>query len=60
MQNIKHSLSGNTLTIQIDVTGNLGPSKSGKTQLIATSGGNQTVKTPTGDIVIGLNCYRKA
>jgi Fe-S cluster assembly ATPase SufC len=59
MQNIKTTLAGNILTIQIDTTQNLGPSKSGKTQLVATSGGNKAIKTAEGDVMIGINCYRK-
>jgi hypothetical protein len=61
MQNIKTSTRGNTLIIEIDTTVNLGPSKSGKTLLVGTSSGNQAVKgTAGGDVVIGINCYRKA
>lgn len=61
MQNIKTTLVGNILTIQIDTTASLGASKSGKSLLVATSGGNQAIKGAAGgDVMIGINCYRKA
>lgn len=46
------------MTIKVDLNLNLGKSASGKTDLIATSEGNQKIDGGNGAI-IGLNCYRK-
>ena len=56
MRNVKMSEKDNILTIVIDMSKDLGDSKSGKTTLIATTGGNQSI----GDngVKIGVNCYR--
>ena len=52
---------GKTLTIKVDVTQEFGPSKSGKTIIVASTEGNQTVAVPGHDpVVVGLNIYRKA
>ena len=58
MQNIKMEVKDNILTIQIDMTKQIGPSKSGKTNIIATTGGNQGVEGFP-DAKIGINCYSK-
>ena len=47
---------GDDVVIRFNATGNYGPSKSGKTQVIATTSGNVTL--PNG-VVIGVNAYRK-
>lgn len=44
-------------TITVDLTKRFGPSKSGKTVVIASSEGNQ--KIGLDDIAIGLNVYTK-
>ena len=52
---------GKTLTIKVDVTQEFGPSKSGKTIIVASTEGNQTMAVPGRDpVVVGLNVYRKA
>ncbi len=56
MKNINMELNGNILTITVDLSQNQGPSKSGKTQIIATTAGNVTI--PGSDAKIGLNIYR--
>jgi hypothetical protein len=56
-QNVNVTLSGNTLTITIDISKRLGPSKSGKTVLIASTNGNQAVAP---GVTLGINCYTKA
>jgi hypothetical protein len=43
-------------TLEIDLTGNLGPSGSGKSIGIAGTGGNVTI--PDTDLKLGLNVYR--
>lgn len=58
MENITYKVTGNKLTIEIDLAKKIGPSKSGKTTLIATTGGN----VPVGfkNVRMGLNLYEPA
>ena len=53
--NVEASITDNTLTLTIDLKKQLGPSKSGKTLLVATTNGNATL--PDGSR-IGVNVYR--
>jgi hypothetical protein len=55
-QNMNVKVDGDLLTIEVDLSKSLGPSKSGKTILIASSGGNKTI---TGDVKMGLNVFKK-
>lgn len=55
MTNANLKISGDTLTITVDLSQTHGVSKSGKSTIIATSGGNKTV--PGTDAKIGLNIY---
>ena len=57
MKNVKLSVSGNTLTITVDLTLEFGPSSSGKTIIIASTEGNFPL--PGRTEVVGLNVYRK-
>jgi len=57
MQNIVVKVDKNVMTIVVKLDQDLGPSKSGKTRLIATSAGN--VRVEGTDAFIGLNVYRK-
>lgn len=57
MQNIVIKVDKGVMTIVVKLDVDLGPSKSGKTRLIATSSGN--VKVEGTDAFIGLNVYRK-
>lgn len=43
MQNIDATVSGNTLTLKIDLSQRNGKSTSGKTTIVATTQGNQKV-----------------
>lgn len=56
MKNIEMTVEGDTLIIKVDLTRDFGPSKSGKTILIASTEGN--VSVPERDEKIGLNIYR--
>ncbi len=58
MKNVEMSVEGNTLTIKVDLSKEFGPSTSGKTIIIASSEGNQSVPGKE-TIKIGLNVYRK-
>jgi hypothetical protein len=53
--NVTAQVEGNVLTLRIDLSKDLGPSKSGKTRMVATTSGN--VKLPDG-AKLGLNVYR--
>ncbi len=58
MKNVAMTIEGTILTIKVDLSKEFGPSKSGKTIIIATTEGNQTI--PDRDETVGLNVYRKA
>jgi hypothetical protein len=57
MKNVEMSISGNILTITVDLSKEFGPSASGKTIIIASTEGNITV--PDREEKVGLNVYRK-
>jgi ABC-type polar amino acid transport system ATPase subunit len=57
MQNVAMRVEGNKLVIEVDLTQDLGPSKSGKTTMIATTEGNANVPGHEG-VKVGLNVYR--
>ena len=57
MKNVKLTVSGNILTITVDLTQEFGPSSSGKTIIIASTEGN--FQLPGRTEVVGLNVYRK-
>ena len=56
MQNVEWEVKENKLIIEIDLTKDFGPSKSGKTITIATTRGNQMIEGT--NAVIGLNVYK--
>ena len=58
MKNVEMTVEGETLIIKIDLTKDFGPSKSGKTIIVASTAGN--VPIPERDEKIGLNVYRQA
>lgn len=58
MQNIITKVEGSKLIIEVDLTKEFGPSKSGKTIVIASTQGNQRVAGPKGDVMVGLNVYK--
>jgi hypothetical protein len=57
MKNVEMEVSGDILRLTADLTKDFGPSKSGKTTIIASTEGNKTV--PGRDEKIGLNIYRQ-
>lgn len=59
MQNVMMTTENNVLVIRIDLSQNLGVSKSGKSLLIASTGGNVSVPASP-EIKLGINCYRPA
>jgi len=56
MQNINYEVKDNKLIIEIDLTKEFGPSKSGKTITVASTRGNQNIEGT--DVIIGLNIYK--
>jgi ABC-type uncharacterized transport system YnjBCD ATPase subunit len=56
LKNVALDVEGNTLTITIDLSKELGPSASGKSTLIASTGGAVTVE---GGARVNLSVYRK-
>ena len=56
-RNVTMDVDGDILRISVDLSQELGPSKSGKTVIIGSTGGNQLV--PGREEKIGLNVYRK-
>lgn len=58
MQNVKFSLTGDKLTIEVDMSKTIGPSKSGKTMVIASTQGNQVIKNDGKPVHMGLNIYQ--
>lgn len=56
MQNVKWEVKDGKLIIEVDLTQELGLSKSGKTISIASTKGNQKIEGT--DAVIGLNVYK--
>jgi hypothetical protein len=60
MKNVEITIEGSILTAKIDMSKSFGPSTSGKTTIIASTEGNQTVTTVKGKpVVLGLNVYSK-
>lgn len=59
MQNIITKVNGNKLHIEVDLTKNYGPSKSGKNLIIASTQGNQSVEGRP-NVKFGLNVYTNA
>ncbi len=58
MKNVEMNIEGNILTIKVDLTKEFGPSSSGKTIIIASTEGNQSVPGKE-DVKVGLNVYKK-
>jgi hypothetical protein len=56
MQNVEWEVKGDKLIVEIDLTTDFGPSKSGKTRTIASTRGNQKIKRT--NAIIGLNVYK--
>jgi hypothetical protein len=57
MKNIEMKVEKDKLIITVDLTKSFGRSKSGKTEIIATTEGNVSVEQRP-DVKIGLNIYK--
>ena len=58
MKNVEMKLDGNILTIKVDLSKEFGLSSSGKSTIIASTEGNQSVEGRE-EVKIGLNVYKK-
>ena len=57
MKNVDMAVDGETLTLIVDLSKDFGPSKSGKTIIVASTEGNKSV--PGREEKVGLNIYRQ-
>lgn len=57
MKNVAMKVSGKTLTLTIDLAKSFGPSKSGKSNVIATTEGNIEL-TGHEDMRLGINVFK--
>lgn len=55
-ENVQAEVKGQTLTLTIDLSKEVGPSKSAKSIIIGTTSGNH--KLDGTDLVVGVNIYR--
>lgn len=58
MKNVEMKVEGNILTIKVDLSKEYGLSGSGKSVIIASTEGNQSVEGKE-EVKIGLNIYKK-
>ena len=58
MKNVDMQIDGDQLTIKIDLGKDFGDSRSGKTIMIASSEGNQTLPGHD-DVRLGLNVFKQ-
>jgi len=58
MQNVQIETKEDRIIITIDTSKTLGPSRSGKSVIVATTGGNKKIDTPNGVISLGINAYK--
>jgi hypothetical protein len=59
MKNVETTVKGNILTITVDLSRTFGKSKSGKTTIIATTEGAESVAGMDGSIIrVNLNVYK--
>jgi hypothetical protein len=56
-ENVSMRVDGSILVIEIDLSQTLGPSSSGKSEIIATTGGNASVPGLE-EVKVGLNVFR--
>lgn len=64
MENVMTEMQGDTLVLKINASAAARqaarPSSTGKTKVVATSGGNQPIPLPDGQMLyLGLNAYIK-
>ena len=57
MKNVQMSVKGNILTVTVDLSKEFGPSRTGKTVIVASTEGNVTVEGRSEKV--GLNVFKK-
>jgi len=59
-ENVRTTVKGTTLILEIDLGETIGPSSSGKTLMIGTTRGNQRIKAPVpgGFAFVSVNVFR--
>lgn len=60
MKNVTVTTKGSKLIIEVDTSKDFGASASGKSIIIGSTEGNQSIAVGDGTVVVGLNVYRKA
>ena len=58
MKNVTVTTKGNILTIAVDLAKSFGPSKTGKTTIVASTEGNQPVGGNFPTVKVGLNVFK--
>lgn len=56
LKNVEIVVEGNIMTLKVDLSQDQGPSKSGKTRIVATTEGNHPL-TEVPNVVVGLNVF---
>ena len=56
-QNVSMHVDGSLLVIEVDLSQTFGPSSSGKSDIIATTGGNASIPGLE-EVKVGLNVFR--
>lgn len=59
MTNTNISVKGNVMTITVNLASPTKTSASGKSQVIASTQGNQPIAGPKGTVYVGVNVYEK-
>ncbi len=59
LKNVSMKQEGTKLVIEVDLSQDFGKSKSGKSTIIASTEGNQSIETGDEVVYIGLNIYKK-
>ena len=58
-QNVQAEVKGDMLTLTVKLSEKRTPSRSGKSEVIGTTSGNQVISYNGASVWVGLNVYRK-
>lgn len=59
LKNVRYEVEGDTLTIVVDLSQDLGLSASGKSELVASTGGGTQINGAERGVMLNLTVYRK-
>ncbi len=59
MKNVILTIEGDILTIKVDLSNPGNPSSTGKTKIVATTGGSAKLDYAKRDVSVGLNVFAK-